>query len=54
MLFTLSGNAPPSAQKEDLDASSGDRRQHSINLRIEDHQAFIEAIYAEALTLGDY
>lgn len=53
MLFTLSGNEPSSALKEDLDATSADRRHFSINLRIEDHQQFISTIYEGAQKLGD-
>lgn len=53
MLFTLSGNVTPESQKADLDASSEDRRQYSVNFRVADHQAFIAVIYAEALKLGE-
>jgi hypothetical protein len=53
MLFTMSGNAPPAALKEDLDAASKDRDQYVVNLRIEDHQEFIAEMYEEAQTLGD-
>ena len=53
MLFTMSGNAPPAALKEDLDAAGISRRQFTINLRIEDHQDFIMAMYEEAEDLGD-
>lgn len=54
ILYTLSGNAPPAAQQEDLDASPGDRNQHSVNFRIEDHPEFIGLAYAEALKLGGH
>jgi hypothetical protein len=53
MLFTMSGNAPPAALKEDLDAAGANRRQFAINLRIEDHQDFIKTMYEEAEDLGD-
>lgn len=53
MLFTLSGNAPPAALKADLDAASDDRTHYTVNLRVEDHQAFIAAMFEEAQTLGD-
>ncbi len=53
MLFTISGNAPPAALKDDLDAAGANRRQFAINLRIEDHQDFIKAMYEEAEDLGD-
>jgi hypothetical protein len=52
MLFTVSGNAPPAALKEDLDAAGTERDQYVVNLRIEDHQEFIAEIYEEALILG--
>jgi len=53
VLFTLSGNKPPSALKEDLDAANPERRQTVINLRIEDHQEFIAEIYDEAADIGN-
>lgn len=52
VLFTLSGNDPPEALKEDLDAADPERNQTVINLHIDDHQDFIEEIYEEAGTLG--
>ena len=54
ILYTLSGNAPPAAQKEDLDAAPASRNQHSVNFRIEDHPDFIALAYAEALNLGGH
>ena len=53
MLFTVSGNAPPAALKEDLEATGTERDQYVVNLRIEDHQQFIADMYEEALKLGD-
>jgi hypothetical protein len=53
MLFTLSGNNPPSALKEDLIAASADRNQYVVNFHIEDHQKFIAAMFEEAQNLGD-
>lgn len=53
MLFTMSGNAPPAALKEDLEAASVNRDQFVVNLRIEDHQDFIKEMYEEAENLGD-
>jgi hypothetical protein len=53
MLFTVSGNAPPVALKEDLKASGAERDQYVVNLRIEGHQDFIAEMYAEVLDLGD-
>jgi hypothetical protein len=51
-LFTLSGNAPPSALKDDLEDADSGRRHTVINIRIEDHQDFIAEIYDGAGKLG--
>lgn len=53
MLFTMSGNAPPAALKEDLDSAGADRDQFVVNLRIDGHQEFIKAMFEEAENLGD-
>ncbi len=53
MLFTMSGNTPPAALKEDLEAASTNRDHYVVNLRIEDHQDFIKEMYQEAEDLGD-
>lgn len=53
MLFTMSGNATPQAQLDDLAAADGNRPHFSVHLRIEDHQAFIQACYERALALGN-
>lgn len=53
MLFTMSGNSPPAALKEDLDAAGANRDQFVVNLRIEDHQGFIKEMFEEAEDLGD-
>jgi hypothetical protein len=53
VLFTLSGNAPPSALKDDLEAADGGRKQTAINVHVEDHQEFIAEIYEGAGNLGD-
>jgi hypothetical protein len=53
MLFTVSGNAPPAALRDDLEAAGTERDQYVVNLRIEDHQEFITEMYEEALNLGD-
>jgi hypothetical protein len=53
VLFTLSGNAPPTALTKDYDALEQSRKQTVINFRIEDHAAFIADIYREAGSLGD-
>ena len=47
-LFTVSGNAPPSALTEDFDALGQTCKQTVINFRIEDHQDFIADMYEEA------
>ena len=52
-LFTVSGNAPPSALTEDFDALGQTRKQTVINFRIEDHQDFIADMYEEAGQIGD-
>ena len=54
VLFTMSGNAPPGALKEDLDAAGAGRKHTVINVRIEDHQEFIAEIYEGAGDLGDH
>jgi hypothetical protein len=53
MLFTMSGNAPPTALKTDLDEASADRTHYVVNLRVEDHQEFIAEMYQKAQKLGD-
>ncbi|MBB4756799.1 hypothetical protein XarjCFBP7653_08320 [Xanthomonas arboricola] len=53
MLFTMSGNATPQALLDDLAEADGVRPHFSAHLRIEDHQAFIQACYERALALGN-
>lgn len=53
MLFTMSGNLPPAALKEDLQAASANRDHYVVNLRIEDHQDFIAEMYEKVADLGD-
>lgn len=53
MLFTMSGNAPPTALKEDLEAAGANRDHYVVNVRIEDPQEFIAAMYEKAGDLGD-
>lgn len=53
MLFTLSGNNPPAALKDDIDSAGAERDQYVVNLRIEDHQNFVADIYEEVLKLGN-
>jgi len=53
MLFTMSGNSPPAALKEDLHEASSDRTHYVVNLRVEDHPEFIAEMYEKAQKLGD-
>jgi len=53
VLFTLSGNAPPSALQTDLDEADGGRNHTVVNIRIQDHQEFIADIYKGAGNIGD-
>ena len=53
MLFTVSGNAPPDALKQDLEAAGTNRDQYVVNLRIKGHQGFIAEMFEEAEDLGD-
>jgi hypothetical protein len=45
LLFGLSGNDALAALQADLETYSGKIEQHSVNFRIEDHQAFIASVY---------
>jgi hypothetical protein len=45
LLFTFSGNDPTDALTDDLKNYPGKIEQHSINVRIKDHQDFIKVIY---------
>lgn len=53
MMFTLSGNGAHASLKHDLDATGTSRHQYVVNIHVEDHQDFIEAMYIEAEDLGD-
>lgn len=53
VLFTMSGNNAPQALNDDLQAADGVRPHIVAHLRIEDHQAFIQAFYERALALGN-
>jgi hypothetical protein len=53
MLFTMSGNGPPAALKQDLAATENNRDHYVVNLHIEDHQEFIAVMYEKAVDLGD-
>ena len=48
LLFTLSGNPATNIIQDDFDAADGGREQYSVNLRIEDHGEFVDAVYVEA------
>lgn len=52
-LFTLTGNDRRAELEADLDGVDNDHRHVSVNLRINDHQAFIAWIYEEAEDLGN-
>lgn len=45
LVFTLSGNDASGPLESDLKSSAGAIEQHSVNLRIADHQQFISSIY---------
>lgn len=53
MFFTFSGNGVPNALVEDLEAASTNRNQYVVNLHVEDHGEFIEAMYEEVQELGN-
>jgi HamA len=53
VLFTMSGNRAPDALTDDYEALDQTRRQHVVNLHIDDHQDFIAETYDEAGDLGD-
>jgi hypothetical protein len=53
VLFTFSGNAPPAALEEDLNAADESRNHTVVNLRVEDHQDFIAEAYERAGDLGN-
>jgi hypothetical protein len=53
MFFTLSGNGIPTALTDDWEGLSNDRNHYVVNLQVEDHGEFIEAIYDEVGHLGD-
>jgi hypothetical protein len=52
-LFTLSGNPATDAINEDYDAVDGAREQYIVNFRIEDHKAFVDAVFEEIVRFGD-
>ncbi len=52
-LFTLSGNGPVDALKDDYNAAEAGRHQAVINLHIEDYRDFIREVYEQATDLGD-
>lgn len=52
-LFTLTGNDRVADLETDLDEADNTHSHVSVNLRINDHQAFIAWVYEEAENLGD-
>ena len=52
-LFTLTGNDRIADLEADLDGADDAHGHVSVNLRINDHQAFIAWVYQEAQNLGD-
>lgn len=52
-LFTLSGNGPIAALKDDYEAADNGRHNTVINLHIEDYGEFLNTVYEEAADLGD-
>ena len=53
MFFTVSGNGAPQALVDDWNATSTDRTHYVVNLQIDDHREFIDAMYNEVKQLGD-
>jgi hypothetical protein len=53
VLFTVSGNGPNAALKEDLEAAGNNRNQYVVNLHIVDHQEFIAETYKGVEDLGN-
>ena len=52
-LFTLSGNGPIDALKEDYTAAEAGRGHAVVNLHVTDYSDFIEEVYEQAGKLGD-
>jgi hypothetical protein len=48
MIFTLSGNQPHKALKENLMAADKNREQYVVNILIADYSDFIESVFASA------
>ena len=53
MFFTLSGNGAPQALIDDWSGTSTDRNHYVVNLQVEDHGEFVEAMFDEVAQLGD-
>ena len=53
LLFTLCGNRVKDIIRDDFDTADGERKQYSVNLRVEDHRGFVNAVYEEASSIGD-
>jgi Cap4 SAVED domain len=52
MVFTLSGNNPANLLRNDLTSYSGRVRQYSVGLYVQNHQAFIAAVYDKVTSNG--
>ena len=50
LLFTFSGNAPDALLTASLQAYEGTVAQRGVGLRVEDHAAFVSAVYERVIT----
>lgn len=53
MFFSFTGNGVPTALLEDWAATTADRNHYVVNLHIDDHGNFVEAMYVEVVNLGN-
>jgi len=53
MFFTLSGNGAPQALIDDWSGTGTDRNHYVVNLQVEDHGEFVEAMFDKVAQLGD-
>ena len=53
LLFTLCGKEMQEVVLGDFYVADGEREQHSVNLRIEDHGEFVDVVYEEASSIGN-
>lgn len=53
LLFVLCGNQVKEIVRKDFDAADGERRQFSVNLRIENHGKFVSDVYEEVSSIGN-